>query len=72
MPVAFVPRRELTFMERSGRRFLLSIRGSPKTEVNMKAALEGIKTAGLQALKEIETLDALESLRLNILGVGGS
>ncbi|MDE0554838.1 MAG: phenylalanine--tRNA ligase subunit alpha, partial [Candidatus Poribacteria bacterium] len=37
----------------------------------MKAALEGIKTEGLQALKEIETLDALESLRIEYFGRRG-
>ena len=50
-------------MERSGRRFFI--------EVIMKAALEAIKTEGLQALKGIETLDALESLRIAYFGRRG-
>ena len=37
----------------------------------MKAALEAIKTEGLQALKGIETLDALESLRIAYFGRRG-
>ena len=37
----------------------------------MKAELEAIKTEGLQALKEIETLDALESLRIEYFGRRG-
>ena len=37
----------------------------------MKAELETIKTGALQALKEIETLDALESLRIAYFGRRG-
>ena len=37
----------------------------------MKAELEAIKTEALQALKEIETLDALESLRITYFGRRG-
>ena len=37
----------------------------------MKAGLEAIKTEALQALKEIETLDALESLRIMYFGRRG-